>query len=330
LAIPTPNVTADPTKSQPAPQRVAFTPLTSAVWSSALPRCLKRGVAGCLAAWASPDGTYLSPPTVKRLAEHHYPGKRRLSERMVQYQLRELERLGVLVVVAPAAGRRPRVYRFDVAALAVVGEKGATADGRKGATQGVVTVQRKGATDGPVRVQREERKGAISPGHIEKKERIERENTAADASVSPLALEGKTEMPLIVLTDVLTLWDTICMPAGAKPAPTEGLPGVLHHAIAAHPDLAWFEATFRRIAASRFLCGAKGFKADLMWVMKPAKLAKLEAGDYDDRGADRRPQMPGAVIGSRTVMNVDQTTAYLAEMRAHEAFCEGERQARAS
>lgn len=95
------------------------------MWKSRLPKCLKRGVAGKIAAQAQDDGTLDRPITVKWLWKEKY-GKdrmRKLSKREVQRQLRVLERIGFLVVVDPKAivsRSRPRVYRVNVDALANV------------------------------------------------------------------------------------------------------------------------------------------------------------------------------------------------------------------
>jgi uncharacterized protein YdaU (DUF1376 family) len=55
------------------------------------------------------------------------------------------------------------------------------------------------------------------------------------------------------------------------------------------PDLEAWEATFRKVARSKFLCGQaqttpgrKPFEADLFWVAKPENLLKLYEGKYTD------------------------------------------------
>jgi hypothetical protein len=118
----------------------------SRVWLSALPFFLKAGVAGAAEAMANDDGTYRKPLTVQRLVEHDYNGTH-LSERTVQYQLRALEAVGVLVVSSAATGRGyHRVYRFNVDALATI----TVGDPRlkKGATTRRKCATEKGATEG--------------------------------------------------------------------------------------------------------------------------------------------------------------------------------------
>jgi hypothetical protein len=136
----------------------------SQVWRSKLPRFLKEGVAGAAEALANLDGTYDQPLTVKRLVEHVYYDGKYLSERTVQYQLRMLEAVGILVVRDPAeviSRGHEREYRFNALAVATVDP---AADvfrhqkRKKGATEGCNgRVQQKGATD----LQTAREKGAI-------------------------------------------------------------------------------------------------------------------------------------------------------------------------
>ena len=97
--------------------------------------------------------------------ENIFPGLRRLvamtgaSRRTVQVRLHELERLGLLVQVAPASERRPARYRFHLAHLRALADSGARpapqARNGRGARQAP-----EGCTPRPVGVQLTTRRGA--------------------------------------------------------------------------------------------------------------------------------------------------------------------------
>lgn len=95
----------------------------NAVWASGVPRALKHGLLGKLAAWTTDDGTFTTPPTVVRLAQQTYRNRYgrdyTLSKPHVKRQMQLAVALGVLVIVRESAGRRhPRIYRFNRDALA--------------------------------------------------------------------------------------------------------------------------------------------------------------------------------------------------------------------
>ena len=52
-----------------------------------------------------------------------------------------------------------------------------------------------------------------------------------------------------------------------------------------HPDLAWWEAYFRKIHASDFLNrrNGKDFLANFDWVLNPSNMTKILEGYYDNR-----------------------------------------------
>jgi len=164
--------------------------LVRSVWARTIPHALQRGVLGALAAWADDDGTFHHPPTVAALVAHTYPGGRRLGVRIVQYQLRVLERFGVLVVAAPARGRgHARVYRLVPAALAGLSPTAVAAAGfrtattaRKGALSGGEVVPGKGAQKDALshteRVHFGLAKGAHSGRSVDVQDPIQSESTA--------------------------------------------------------------------------------------------------------------------------------------------------------
>ena len=61
-----------------------------------------------------------------------------------------------------------------------------------------------------------------------------------------------------------------------------------------HPEPVWWDDLFRQVRASDFLCaktnGTRGtFQASLDWILKPANLDKLQAGNYDNPRSEPRP-----------------------------------------
>lgn len=149
--------------------------LVTAVWRSAAPRFLKRGVLGALAIWANDDGTFPRAPTILRLTKHEYLDGGALSERTVRYQLRICERLG-LTVAPPFVGGRGKTR--DDYALSPIGIEALTIEAveadkltrsthRKGATvapflKGAI----KGATKGATEANKGGNKGGNAALHI--------------------------------------------------------------------------------------------------------------------------------------------------------------------
>ena len=61
--------------------------------------------------------------------------------------------------------------------------------------------------------------------------------------------------------------------------------------LAEHPEVEWWAALFTRVSASDFLTGRKtDFAATLDWVLGPKNLAKIEAGNYDNRDLPPPPR----------------------------------------
>ena len=61
--------------------------------------------------------------------------------------------------------------------------------------------------------------------------------------------------------------------------------------LAEHPEVEWWDALFTRVSASDFLTGRKtDFAATLDWVLGPKNLAKIEAGNYDNRDLPPPPR----------------------------------------
>jgi len=102
---------------------------------------------------------------------------------------------------------------------------------------------------------------------------------------------------------IFELYRTICVPAGL-PAPREI--DDTHRAAFRREwkrrgqSLEWFESHFRRVAASEFLSGKKtDWVASLSWIMKPANIAKIEEGSYDDRKGNRAGRgLPTDALGA--------------------------------
>jgi len=130
----------------------------SQVWKSKLPLFLKEGVAGAAEAMANDDGTYTRPLTVQRLMDHRYYDGGFLTRRTIQYQLRALEALRLLIVRNPGGTRRgdTREYWWNAAALASLDlsvPELRPAWRQKGATEGRNRrAQQKGATDAEIDV----------------------------------------------------------------------------------------------------------------------------------------------------------------------------------
>lgn len=94
-------------------------------------------------------------------------------------------------------------------------------------------------------------------------------------------------------TKIRQLWIDIC-PTLTRPLPVENWTDARKATIRARwqnelPDIEAWEATFRKVAASRFLTGQvrttdgrKPFQADLFWIAKPENLSKLYEGRYNN------------------------------------------------
>jgi hypothetical protein len=56
-----------------------------------------------------------------------------------------------------------------------------------------------------------------------------------------------------------------------------------------HPDMTWWTSYFERIHKSDFLCGrldGRAWRANFDWVLRPANMAKILEGNYDNRVQD--------------------------------------------
>src|SRR5262252_4519934 len=91
----------------------------AAVHRSCLPKALKYGVAGKLAALSRDDGTFDTPPTVHWLNLQRYRNghgrTRHLTSRTIRFQLRQCEAIGLLILGRETHGRhqRRRIVRID-------------------------------------------------------------------------------------------------------------------------------------------------------------------------------------------------------------------------
>jgi hypothetical protein len=96
---------------------------------------------------------------------------------------------------------------------------------------------------------------------------------------------GTMQQPSMMLEGVLEQWKHI--PGVVQPTEiTMPIRQRIHSRIREHPNQSWWEALFQRIAASEFLCGRKtDFTATLDWILAPKNLAKIMAGNYDNRGS---------------------------------------------
>ncbi len=148
--------------SDPAPKRPAAAwskAPAQAVWQSNLPKCLKRGVAGKIAAYTREDGTLTRPMTVPFLVGEIYPGGRTLSKREVQRQLRALEDRRFLLFDPNAivSRSRPREYTVNLGALVnesptlpPFASRRSTTPRSKGDTKGDTNGDTKGDTKGDI------------------------------------------------------------------------------------------------------------------------------------------------------------------------------------
>lgn len=97
---------------------------------------------------------------------------------------------------------------------------------------------------------------------------------------------GLVEVPKVVrvqMQDLVALWNQI--PGVSPMRETTGAVKVrLAARLKEYPDMEWWKTLFARVQQSDFLCGRKtDFAASLDWVLGPKNLAKLKAGNYDNR-----------------------------------------------
>ena len=85
--------------------------------------------------------------------------------------------------------------------------------------------------------------------------------------------------------EIQKLFNRICTDLGQANELTEKRKRSIQSRYTQHPDLAWWEAYFRKIHASDFLNrrSGKDFMANFDWVLNPSNMTKILEGYYDNR-----------------------------------------------
>lgn len=87
----------------------------------------------------------------------------------------------------------------------------------------------------------------------------------------------------VQVQDLVALWNQIPGVTPMREA-TGAVKVRMEARLKEYPDMEWWKTLFARVQQSDFLCGRKtDFAASLDWVLGPKNLAKLKAGNYDNR-----------------------------------------------
>lgn len=105
--------------------------------------------------------------------------------------------------------------------------------------------------------------------------------------------EGNAATSTLTAEDLRRKWNQI---PGVKPCKTVGptIRDRIRTRLREHPEPAWWNDFFKQVGASDFLTGRTNgtrgtFQASLDWILKPANLDKLQAGNYDNPVSEQRP-----------------------------------------
>lgn len=116
----------------------------------------------------------------------------------------------------------------------------------------------------------------------------EQERKGTDSSAGTESSDESTTLPALAspsltVKQVVELWNATPGVRVARSV-TGPIQTVIQRRIQEHGSLEWFDALFARVAQSDFLTGRKtDFAASLDWVLGPKNLAKILAGNYDNR-----------------------------------------------
>lgn len=132
--------------------------------------------------------------------------------------------------------------------------------------------------------------GVFAPGPLKEEEEEEKKVLSLNSSLSPLNFFLSPEI-------IQSFWNEMGL------APCKKLGAPLHRKlevlIKIHQDKEWWFGLFRRVKDSDFLSGRKtDFAATLDWVLGPKNLAKIEQGNYDNRGGSGVDAMKEAFLQS--------------------------------